>query len=119
MVTQMPVIVLYENFAAYEYRTSNFTGWPTATNYYDAGSPYQHPEDARVVLHLTPSTNAVRPYVLSAASGSIWRQISAVSLSPLHGCRAHAFISHRVSEWQSPTAAAVSLCQRRRRLKGD
>ena len=55
MVTQMPVIVLYENFAAYEYRTSNFTGWPTASNYYDAGSPYQHPEDARVVLHLTPA----------------------------------------------------------------
>jgi hypothetical protein len=55
MVTQMPVIVLYENFAAYEYRTSNFTGWPTSTNYYDAGSPYQHPEDARVVLHLTPA----------------------------------------------------------------
>jgi peptide/nickel transport system substrate-binding protein len=55
MVTQLPVIVLYENFAAYEYRTSNFTGWPTASNYYDAGSPYQHPEDARVVLHLTPS----------------------------------------------------------------
>ena len=55
MVTQMPVIILYENFAAYEYRTSNFNGWPTASNYYDAGSPYQHPEDARVVLHLTPA----------------------------------------------------------------
>ena len=55
MVTQLPVIVLYENFAAYEYRTTNFTGWPTANNYFDAGSPYQHPEDARVVLHLTPA----------------------------------------------------------------
>ena len=55
MVTQLPVIVLYENFAAYEYRTNNFTGWPTANNYYDAGAPYQHPEDARVVLHLQPS----------------------------------------------------------------
>jgi peptide/nickel transport system substrate-binding protein len=56
MVTQIPVVVLYENFAAYEYRTSNFTGWPTADNYYDAGSPYQHPEDARVVLHLKPAS---------------------------------------------------------------
>jgi peptide/nickel transport system substrate-binding protein len=55
MVTQLPVIVLYENFAAYEYRTSDFTGWPTASNYFDAGSPYQHPEDARVVMHLTPA----------------------------------------------------------------
>jgi peptide/nickel transport system substrate-binding protein len=55
MVTQLPVIVLYENFAAYEYRTTNFTGWPTASNYYDAGAPYQHPEDGRVVLHLKPS----------------------------------------------------------------
>jgi len=55
MVEQMPVIVLYENFAAYEYRTTEATGWPTQDNYYDAGSPYQHPEDARVVLHLTPT----------------------------------------------------------------
>jgi peptide/nickel transport system substrate-binding protein len=55
MVEQLPVIVLYENFAAYEYRTSTATGWPTADNYYDAGSPYQHPEDARVVLHLSPA----------------------------------------------------------------
>ncbi len=55
MVTQMPVIVLYENFAAYEYRSTSFVGWPTASNYYDAGAPYQHPEDARVVLHLRPS----------------------------------------------------------------
>ncbi|MGO8950370.1 MAG: ABC transporter substrate-binding protein [Ktedonobacterales bacterium] len=55
MVTQMPVIVLYENFAAYEYRTTNFTGWPTASDYYEAGAPYEHPEDARVVLHLTPA----------------------------------------------------------------
>jgi peptide/nickel transport system substrate-binding protein len=55
MVEQMPVIVLYENFAAYEFRTSNATGWPTQDNYYDAGSPYQHPEDARVVLHLSPT----------------------------------------------------------------
>lgn len=54
MVTQMPVIVLYENFGAYDYRTTNFTGWPTASNYYDAGMPYQHPEDARIVLHLQP-----------------------------------------------------------------
>jgi peptide/nickel transport system substrate-binding protein len=55
MVTQLPVIVLYQNYAAYEYRTTNFAGWPTASNYYDAGAPYQHPEDARVVLHLQPS----------------------------------------------------------------
>jgi len=55
MVTQLPVIVLYENFAAYEYRTTNFTGWPTANNYFDAGAPYVHPEDGRVVLHLKPS----------------------------------------------------------------
>ncbi len=55
MVTQIPVIVVYENFAAYEYRTTNFSGWPTASNYYDAGAPYEHPEDARVVLHLSPS----------------------------------------------------------------
>jgi peptide/nickel transport system substrate-binding protein len=55
MVTQLPVIVLYENFAAYEYRSTQFTGWPTAGNYYDAGAPYVHPEDARVVLHLTPT----------------------------------------------------------------
>lgn len=55
MVEKLPVIVLYENFAAYEYRTTTATGWPTADNYFDAGSPYQHPEDARVVLSLTPS----------------------------------------------------------------
>jgi peptide/nickel transport system substrate-binding protein len=56
LVTQVPVIVLYENFSAYEYRTTNFTGFPTQANYYDAGAPYQHPEDARVVLHLTPGS---------------------------------------------------------------
>ena len=55
MVEQLPVIVLYENFAAYEFRTTTATGWPTADNYFDAGSPYQHPEDARVVLSLTPT----------------------------------------------------------------
>jgi peptide/nickel transport system substrate-binding protein len=54
MVTQLPVIVLYENFGAYDYRTTKFTGWPTSDNYYDAGMPYSHPEDARVVLHLQP-----------------------------------------------------------------
>lgn len=55
MVEKLPVIVLYENFAAYEYRTTHGTGWPTADNYYESGAPYQHPEDARVVLSLTPS----------------------------------------------------------------
>jgi peptide/nickel transport system substrate-binding protein len=40
--------------AFYEYSTARFTGWPDSNNLYEAPSPYNHPDDARVILQLTP-----------------------------------------------------------------
>ncbi len=55
MVNQLPAIPLTVNVTWDEYRTANWSGWPDASNPYDVGSPYQMPDAANVILHLTPA----------------------------------------------------------------
>ena len=54
MVSQLPVIPLTVNVYWDEYTTTHFTGWPTAADPYDSGAPYTMPDEANVILHLTP-----------------------------------------------------------------
>ena len=56
VVSQLPVIPLTVNVYWDEFRTANFTGWPTAANPYDSGAPYNMPDAANVILHLTPAS---------------------------------------------------------------
>jgi peptide/nickel transport system substrate-binding protein len=53
-MTELPTIPLVQAPAWFEYRTANFTGWPTQDNPYALGSPYQAPDEEVVILHLTP-----------------------------------------------------------------
>lgn len=53
-MTQLPTIPLVQAPAWFEYRTANFTGWPTQDNPYALGSPYQAPDEEVVIMHLTP-----------------------------------------------------------------
>jgi peptide/nickel transport system substrate-binding protein len=55
MVNQLPAIPLTVNVYWYEYRTANFKGWPDASNPFDVGAPYQMPDAANVILHLSPA----------------------------------------------------------------
>lgn len=55
MVSQLPVIPLTVNVTWDEYSTTYWTGWPDANNSYDVGPPYQMPDAANVILHLTPA----------------------------------------------------------------
>lgn len=55
MVSQLPVLPLTVNVYWDEYTTTNWTGWPTADNPYDSGAPYNMPDAANVILHLTPA----------------------------------------------------------------
>lgn len=55
-VEQLPTIPLVYAPAWFEYRTANFTGWPSQDNPYAVGSPYTAPDDAVVILHLTPAS---------------------------------------------------------------
>ncbi len=56
MVSQLPVIPLTVNVYWDEYTTKNWTGWPDANNPYDSGAPYNMPDAANVILHLTPAS---------------------------------------------------------------
>ncbi len=56
MVSQLPTIPLTVNVYWDEYRTTNWQGWPTASNPYDSGAPYQMPDAENVILHLTPAS---------------------------------------------------------------
>lgn len=53
VATQLPVIPILYGAAFDEYNTSSFTGWPTAANPYESGSP-NRPTNEVVVLHLKP-----------------------------------------------------------------
>lgn len=55
MVSQLPVLPLTVNVYWDEYTTTNWTGWPTADSPYDSGAPYNMPDAANVILHLTPA----------------------------------------------------------------
>jgi peptide/nickel transport system substrate-binding protein len=55
MVNQLPVVPLTVNVYWYEYRTAHWQGWPSASNPFDVGAPYQMPDAANVILHLTPA----------------------------------------------------------------
>lgn len=56
MVNQLPVIPLTVNVNWDEYSTRNFVGWPSESNAYDLGSPFQVPDFENVVLHLKPAS---------------------------------------------------------------
>jgi peptide/nickel transport system substrate-binding protein len=56
MVSQLPVIPLTVNVYWDEYTTKNWTGWPTESNPYDSGAPYNMPDAENVILHLTPAS---------------------------------------------------------------
>lgn len=56
MVSQLPVLPLTVNVYWDEYTTKNWTGWPDANNAYDSGAPYNMPDAANVILHLTPAS---------------------------------------------------------------
>jgi peptide/nickel transport system substrate-binding protein len=51
----LPVIPTLYGAAFDEYDTSGFTGWPSATNPYESGSP-STPTNEVVVLHLSPTS---------------------------------------------------------------
>jgi peptide/nickel transport system substrate-binding protein len=55
VATQLPVIPTLYGAAFDEYDTSGFTGWPSATNPYESGSP-STPTNEVVVLHLSPTS---------------------------------------------------------------
>jgi peptide/nickel transport system substrate-binding protein len=38
----------------YTYSTLHFTGWPTPSNYYTIGAPWQYPDDVKVMTSVTP-----------------------------------------------------------------
>jgi peptide/nickel transport system substrate-binding protein len=56
MVEQLPAIGLFQGAGFYEYSTARFTGWPDANNAYENPSPFNHPDDARVLLKLSPKS---------------------------------------------------------------
>ncbi|GHO59778.1 ABC transporter substrate-binding protein [Ktedonobacter robiniae] len=55
MVEQVPIITLVYGADWNEYSTKNFTGWPTADNPYAVPPPWQYPDAAVVILHLSPA----------------------------------------------------------------
>ena len=50
----MPVIGISNTVYWYEYSNKYYVGWPTASNQYAAGSPYEYPAVALVLSHLRP-----------------------------------------------------------------
>ncbi len=56
MVSQLPVLPLTVNVYWDEYTTTNWQGWPDASNPYDSGAPYNMPDAENVILHLTPAS---------------------------------------------------------------
>lgn len=55
MVEQLPSIPLVYGATWNEYSTKRFTGWPTADNAYASPAPFDYPDNAVVVLNLTPA----------------------------------------------------------------
>ncbi len=55
MATQLPAIPLTVNVYWDEYTTTHWTGWPDASNPYDAGAPYLSPDSEYVIIHLKPA----------------------------------------------------------------
>ncbi len=53
VATQLPVIPLVFGVAWFEYNSSHFTGWPSASDPYDPGQP-EGPYDEYTILHLKP-----------------------------------------------------------------
>jgi peptide/nickel transport system substrate-binding protein len=53
VATQLPIIPIIYSVAWFDYSTSKFTGWPSATNPYDPGQP-EGPYDEYTILHLHP-----------------------------------------------------------------
>ena len=53
--TNLPIIPTVYGAAFDEYNTSNFTGWPSASNPYEIGQPGS-PQNEVVVLHLKPTS---------------------------------------------------------------
>ena len=56
MVSQLPALPLTVNVNWDEFTTKNWQGWPDASNPYDYGAPFQMPDAANVILHLTPAS---------------------------------------------------------------
>jgi len=54
-VEKLPILPLYNGPAWFEYRTTNYVGWPTKDNPYAVGAPWQAPDIEQVVLHLSPT----------------------------------------------------------------
>jgi peptide/nickel transport system substrate-binding protein len=54
VATNLPVIPTVYGVVFDEYNTSNFSGWPTASNPYESGSP-NTPTNEVVILHLHPA----------------------------------------------------------------
>jgi peptide/nickel transport system substrate-binding protein len=55
VATQLPVIPTTYGAAFDEYNTAAFTGWPSASNEYESGSP-NTPTNEVIVLHLRPTS---------------------------------------------------------------
>jgi peptide/nickel transport system substrate-binding protein len=51
---QMPQIPVMIGATWYTYSTLHFTGWPTPSNYYSIGAPWQYPDDVKVMTSVTP-----------------------------------------------------------------
>jgi len=54
MVTQVPFIPVVESVDWYQYDTSAFTGWPTASDPYAQPPVWAYPDNEQVLLHLAP-----------------------------------------------------------------
>ena len=54
MVSQIPLIPTTEGVDWYQYDTTSFSGWPTASNPYAQPSPYSYPDNGIVLKHLQP-----------------------------------------------------------------
>jgi peptide/nickel transport system substrate-binding protein len=49
----MPIVPLFAGGDLWnEYSTRHFVGWPSPSSPYDIGSPYNHPSNLDVILHI-------------------------------------------------------------------
>jgi peptide/nickel transport system substrate-binding protein len=55
MLQDVPVIPVTEAVDWFQYDTAAFSGWPTPSNPFAQPAPYNYPDWAQVVLHLTPA----------------------------------------------------------------
>jgi peptide/nickel transport system substrate-binding protein len=54
MLQDVPVIPVTESVDWFQYDTSKFSGWPTPSDPYAQPAPYNYPDWAQVMMHLTP-----------------------------------------------------------------